>query len=605
MSENELPDPMHLVRQLRRGDIEVFTTVQFSESYLKNLAEAARQEQYFDVIVAELISRLTVRPSREFDWNVGSLLQHADAEWVFANISKSETNRESLYESIGLTWCLGEFGRRDPIAVTFLEDAVARARSSASWFRAAQSLENLGIVDAISYLKASLRSQESPQLETCLADLSDYRNRIGILLHSTVDNLHNKILPRIKQVLCDTSSDKFQRLGAAWLVGRFRYLDKDIQVALSSLVSTERYEVRFYAIQAIRDIASVRFLSLLIDLLCDDDPLLRKISAQGLGSFNSPDVVIALESALFTEQHPDVIGAITQALYDNSHHAHRRDRDLRRRIGANENGMIADEGDKWYVNPDIYHIFSQSQDPENLVFRTALKGIEATSTNNPIDIGSGTGRFAGFLLDQFPFEGTLSCVDASPQMTRFLNARFRRESISSSVVNVVECRTEKIVEKLGENVSDLVVASFAFPSRIFDTDLVLRELQAVFKLLRPGGHLVTVGWDETFNDELSEMWYKYIPDGIRSRNFEEWRKNRAVSIKSTRNSNLSWYKRGIKVPLEFDNAETAARVMGYLFGRSAAEEIIRTRQIRWSISAGITINSKESIGNILYENGMR
>jgi ubiquinone/menaquinone biosynthesis C-methylase UbiE len=591
-----------MAKLLRDGELEAFTKRQFDEPYLREVADVARAAGQLDVIAAELISRLIIRPSRAFDWNAGSLLQHAEPEEVFQNLPSAPSQREPLYESIGLTWCLGEFSRRDPRAVAFLEDAVARARSSASWFRAAQSLEKLGLVDAISYLKASLRSQGVRDLVHCLSDMSDYRNRIGILLHATVDNLQKQILPAVKFALCDPHSDGFQKLGAAWVAGRFRYIDPEIQIALVALLESERYEVCFYALQAIRDIRSQRFVPILQKYLKHDDPLLRKMAAEGLGAFYSPQVVLALEEQLFNnlnDSHPDVLGAITHSLYDITHHAHRREREISQRIGANENGMIVDEGDKWYVNPDIYHVFSESQDPQDLCFRVALQALSEGPFQNPIDVGSGTGRFASFLLEALPFESKLMCIDASEEMTHFLEARLRREGVPESRFVVKHGKIENLVSLVGEEVSDLVVANFAFPSRITNRELALTELQAVSKALRPNGFFLTIGWDETFNDQLSEMWYKFVPDGIVARNFEEWRQARCRLITSARNCGLTWLKRGLRVPVEFNSPELAARVMGYLFGRSAAEEIMRSRQDRWTMAVGITLDSKERLTKLL------
>lgn len=77
------------------------------------------------------------------------------------------------------------------------------------------------------------------------------------------------------------------------------------------------------------------------------------------------------------------------------------------------------------------------------------------------------------------------------------------------------------------------------------------------------------------NDDLNNMWYKYIPDNIKAANFEEWRKIREASIDNPRNCNLTWYKKNIKVPLLYDTLEETINVMGHLFGRDAALEILK------------------------------
>ncbi len=95
------------------------------------------------------------------------------------------------------------------------------------------------------------------------------------------------------------------------------------------------------------------------------------------------------------------------------------------------------------------------------------------------------------------------------------------------------------------------------------------------------------------------MWFRYIPDSIRAKNFDEWRTIRSEKISSPRNCNLTWFKRGIIVPLQFSSLKESVMVIGYLFGRDAAQNIICRNQRNWSMSMGITINTKEEIKLII------
>jgi hypothetical protein len=97
------------------------------------------------------------------------------------------------------------------------------------------------------------------------------------------------------------------------------------------------------------------------------------------------------------------------------------------------------------------------------------------------------------------------------------------------------------------------------------------------------------------------MWFKYIPDNIRAKNFDEWRAVRAGKIDSPRNCGLTWFKKNIIVPLQFSSLKESAIVMGYLFGRDAAQSIILKTQKNWSMSMGITLNTKEEIAIIIKE----
>ena len=387
-----------------------------------------------------------------------------------------------------------------------------------------------------------------------------------------------------------------EHIGAAWLIGRLHYLDLDIESALHELLHSSLYEVRYGVLLAVRELRSTHFLMEFKHILDDEDPLLRKIAAHAIGMIDHPESLGMLQKRLFIESRPEVLATITRAIYDLTHHVHRETAFIRRTIKANENGMITDEGDKWYVNPDIYHIFSDNQDPEDLCLRLAFQALPSSKEiSNPVDIGSGTGRFAWYILENIPYKGVLHCVDNSVQMTQFLEQRRKRECIPEHRVKVHQSTIEGLTDVVEEETSSLIVASFAFPSRNSDQDLCFRELKSIVRALRPRGHLITIGWDESFNDELSELWYKFVPDGITARSFEEWRKKRASAITAPRNCGLKWFKRGLRVPLEFSSVDTAARVMGYLFGRSAAEEILRTRRTAWSINAGITIDTKEEL----------
>jgi hypothetical protein len=123
----------------------------------------------------------------------------------------------------------------------------------------------------------------------------------------------------------------------------------------------------------------------------------------------------------------------------------------------------------------------------------------------------------------------------------------------------------------------------------------LIELKKVYSLLEDGGVFVTIGWDETFNDELNYFWYKFLPDEIIANSFEEWRKKRQEKIISPRNCNLSWYKKGLSIPLQFSSLEESANVMGHLFGRDALEEIIKHKKVKWIMNLGITYNTKKEL----------
>ena len=58
-------------------------------------------------------------------------------------------------------------------------------------------------------------------------------------------------------------------------------------------------------------------------------------------------------------------------------------------------------------------------------------------------------------------------------------------------------------------------------------------------------------------------------------------------------------KKNIRVPLLYDTLEETINVMGHLFGRDAAIEILKNKRTMWWMSLGITWDNKESISKIL------
>lgn len=202
------------------------------------------------------------------------------------------------------------------------------------------------------------------------------------------------------------------------------------------------------------------------------------------------------------------------------------------------------------------------------------------------------------VMDKVPYKGKLYGVDASQQMCDYVNIAIKRERKYTHNVLVVRSTIEDISKHIKEK-SSFILSSFGFPSRISDASLCLKELKAVHDLLTDDGVFITIGWDEVFNDELSEMWFKYIPDDIRARSFEEWRQVRASKIPSPRGCSLSWFKKGVTVPLQFSSLKQLATVMGYLFGRDAAKYIIDNNLIEWEMSLGITKNTKNQIKEII------
>ncbi len=119
-----------------------FDTVMLSENELKLISKLLKESKNLHEILFELIS---INPDfgKNYDWNIGSLIQHFDAELIIDALKKIE-NLPKYYNSIGLCWVLGELNRKDNHVLNFLY-AVLRysINLEAMWSDPTPTFENL------------------------------------------------------------------------------------------------------------------------------------------------------------------------------------------------------------------------------------------------------------------------------------------------------------------------------------------------------------------------------------------------------------------------------------------------------------------------------
>lgn len=579
-----------------KGDFQILKSRIFSEKFLKELSVDVSSLPDFGDLILKIISKIPIF-GYFYDWNCGSLLQHLDVSIISELLKK--LNLSDFYSSVGLAWVLGELKSKDPIISSFLYDVVKFSKNPESWWLAALSLERLGLEPAIGYLKLNIGDdKEKYTLEYCLNNLDDKKSVIGILLVSSAENTERIILPEIKKQLMNSENIKII-INCCWFVGRFRFMDQEIFKKLQELLSDKNYELQYNCMLAISENASEKFLPLLEKYLNHSDPLIRRMSVRSIANISDFNSIRTLERQLIKEKSEKVIGELTKAIYSFKNPDIRKKALLLKTSTWNENGMIKDDSDKWYGDPFLYNIFSESEDPENLCFDIIENCLKKKKIENPIDLASGTGRMAWQILNHLDFKGAIHCVDASDKMCDFIMKRMQRDSRAINKIKVINSTIEKSQSHLSGIKTNFIISSFGFPSRITDKSLTERELTVVVSMLNDDGLFFTIGWDENFNDELSEMWFRYVPDAIKARNFEEWRRKRSEAIKSARNCGLSWLKKGIAVPLQFSSIEQCANVMGHLFGKEAAYNIIESNKTSWSMSLGITCNTKHDLVKII------
>jgi hypothetical protein len=565
----------------------------YSEKELLKISEIIQgeEEESKRTIIFNLINRISSY-DKKYDWNVASILQHIPPDLVIT-IFKNIQNIPRLYNSIGLSWLFGEFGHKDQFVTDYLYAVVNYSTNSNAWWRAAFSLENIGMEEAVNLLKRSLKIDKIKNLKYYLNNLSNKKSVIGILILSNVDNIQNIIYPEIKKIFLN-NNDYETLINCCWVIGRLNLVDKKIFEKLKKLVRHKNYELRYYTFFALQNSDIDLLRPFLEKALFDQDPLIRKMACRSMRNMANDNTLEIIFNMLDIETENSVISEISKTIYFLKNPDYKNQLNLEINSHKNENGLIIDESDKWYKDPAIYDTFSESEDPENVCFDLILRKLKNKKIVNPIDIATGTGRTLWQILKKINYDGIAFGVDLNKGMCEFVDKNIKRERKYINKVSVINSSIAKL-PNVFKSKSSFIVSSFGFPSHISNKELCMKELKAVYEVLRDDGVFVTIGWDETFNDELNNMWFKYIPDNIRAKNFDEWRAERSRKIDSPRNCGLTWFKKGITVPLQFSSPKESAMVMGYLFGRDAAQNIIYKNQKNWSMSMGITYNTKDEI----------
>lgn len=588
-----------VVHDIMKNRIKALSKEKISEADLLNIATILKSKEYD---VSDLINLILMHEiNEECDWNIGSLLQHFDYNKIIEALQNIPINKRGyLYDSIGFCWALGECPYKNEHVINFLYEVINNGRNSESWWRAGFALEKITGKNAINNLKRSVKNRGLMTLEESLEDLKDKKNLINILLNSNSSNIREKIYPYLKKEF-NTSTNEKELINIIWLFGRLRLYDEEIlSKSLDILENTDNYEAKYYILQALIDDPKPMYSKYFNKLLDSEDKLIKKMAIKGIAELGNHADVEKLEMLLQEEQNPSVIASLTKGIYIIGNHHFAEEKIYKGKYMVNENGLIGDDSDKWYADASIYNLFSEAEDPENVCFKLIFNEIyrRNLAVINPIDMATGTGRAAKYILNNVSYEGCLYGVDFSEQMLQYFDRTINRQKYYVKNISLVHSKIQDFQLEEGKK-SSLIISSFGFPSKISDKERCQYELENVYKLLSDDGVFVTLGWDETFNDDLNNMWYKYIPDNIKAANFEEWRLQREASITSARNCDLTWFKKNIRVPLLFDSLEESINVMGHLFGRDAAIEVMKNKKNLWWMSLGITLDNKESISRIL------
>lgn len=245
----------------------------------------------------------------------------------------------------------------------------------------------------------------------------------------------------------------------------------------------------------------------------------------------------------------------------------------------NEKSSLIKDGN-WYDYPDIYNIFSFSEDKEKKCIKIIKEKIfkDKIEIINPIDLGAGTGKIYDQLLSKVDFNGNVWLIENNNKMIDFLEKKYK----NNNKIRIINCSISSF--KKEEQKSNFIISSFGFPSCLYNKNKTLEELKNVYENLLDNGVFITIGWNEKWDDEVSSLWKRYT-----NKNFDE-------KIIEARNCGLTWLNNNIKTSLRFKNNKEKNYILKSLFG-----DIIEldSNKLEFKLNMGVTFNTKEELKTII------
>ena len=530
----------------------------------------------------------------EADWSLGFVVMRLDPVLVEATLR----GLDEAPSSQGMALGLGEL-RSDTPAITQALFNMLKARNDYdAWWCAADALEKLGHGDATDLKKRTLVDPEWSDLPFCLERLGQRPAVIGVLRNARLENTQSVIVPRCREAL--EAEDRREVQNAVWLLERLRVSDHETLMALSRLhehAEDLSQSMRPRIVEAFGQIAAPQVRDLLEHEVVKARYFrTRAYAATGLGRIGDPRSLPSLKNALRSESEPSVVASISEAIYAIQDPRVRAVQQVVRDSRWPENGMIVDESNYWYGAPEVYDAFANAEDPQGVSLDYLLDFIPNDAS--VLELGMGTGRLTFHGLRSRNDIRHWTAVDASEVMCHHAKTKSVFQPGLASRLSVINGNSSTL--PFSDETFDVVVSAWAFPSRTWNRYVARAELREVHRVLKPQGCLITLGWDELFQDELSQLWYRFVPEpDFRQETLDEWRSRRRSRLSSTRNCGLTFKVRTLRVPLLFPTPEESAHTLGFLFGHSAGEWIARERRTEFSIDVGVTHDTREQIEHTL------
>ena len=409
-----------IIEELMQQKFECLCNEVLTEEYIKTLSiklfsTTAKCEKYTISIIEYFIENSV---NKAYDWNMGSFLQYVEPYYISEAIRKLDSNKKAfLFDSIGVTWVLGENKTKDTNIINFLKDSIKYSRNPKAWWRAAISLEKLTNENFVNILKRNLKQKRLETLEYYLNNLSNEKSIIGVLIYANNKNIKDIIYSTLKQKLLKEEKDSLNNI--IWLLGRLRLIDNQIFYKIIEILDNNNdYEFLYYTFMALCQNPKNIFLPFFMKYMDNEDALLRKMAVRGIGEIGLEKSINILEIMLQKEDNVNVLEELTIALNNIKNFEFKERKLLLNRSLINENGLIGDDSDKWYADPSIYNVFSEAEDVENICFELIVSKLKQDNIKikNPIDLATGTGRTFRNIADNMIYDGTLYGIDYSSEM---------------------------------------------------------------------------------------------------------------------------------------------------------------------------------------------
>jgi hypothetical protein len=126
--------------EIKNLDFDFLNKKLMSEEILKNIAQQIPNNNYESKIIYSLLEKIPYY-GRNYDWNIGSILQHMLPATVFKEFKKFDSKR--FLNSIGLTWVFWEYEIRDEFILQYLYEVLNCPTNEGAWRKSGFSIDRI------------------------------------------------------------------------------------------------------------------------------------------------------------------------------------------------------------------------------------------------------------------------------------------------------------------------------------------------------------------------------------------------------------------------------------------------------------------------------